>query len=119
MNFKKNYLTIEELDTIVNQMKEETSACGREMVRVGMTAMYCLNHKYTQDTGLNEIYNDLAKDGTIELFDEHISNYYKIDQLVKQELSFYKIVDDLLSMVKNVDATKMQNALKELGNGSK
>lgn len=119
LEFKKNYLTIEEIGTIVETMKEVNTSYEREMTKVALVSKYCVDKLFDLELGLNEVYNEVAKDGILESFDSEIHNYYKIDTLFKDEISLNKMIKDIMDITKQADSKDLQELIKGLTDGDK
>ena len=119
LEFKKNYLTIEEIGTIIENMKIVNTSYEREMTKVALVSKYCVDKEFDKEMGLNEVYNEVAEDGILDLFDSEIHNYYKIDTLFKDEISLNKMFKDIMDMTKQVDTQDLQGLIKGLADGDK
>ena len=119
LEFKKNYLTIEEIGHIIETMKIVNTSYEREMTKVALVSQICIDAKFDEDMGLNEIYNQVAKDGILDNFDSEIHNYYKIDILFKDEISLNKMFKDIIDITKQVDTKDVQGLIKGLTDGDK
>lgn len=109
MELKKNYLTIEELGNIVENMLEAETSWEREMVKVSLVGMYCTDGNYKEDDKLNHIYNDLAVNNILETLELDIQNYSRIDALYKDSISLGSTMLGLLGKLSIDD-------IKSLGN---
>lgn len=119
LEFKKKYLTIEEIGQIIETMKVVDTSYEREMTKVALVSRHCVDATFKDGMGLNEIYNQVAEDGILDNFDSEIHNYYKIDALFKDEISLNKIFKDIMDMTKQIDTKDVQGLIKGLKDGDK
>lgn len=86
MEINRNYLKIEEIADIVDQMLEVDFSYNREVIKVSLVAKCCIDLDFKDMVG-TDIYNLLAKENMIEALETEVVNYYMIDKMVKEELS--------------------------------
>lgn len=109
MNITKKFLTIEEIANIVDQMIEESISYNREIIKVSLVSQYCTDGDFTNKKDI-DIYNMVAENGILDLYDTEINNYYIIDKMVKEELGIEKSVSEFLNSL-NI---KIDNAMKNM-----
>lgn len=109
MNLTKNYLTIEEIANIVDQMVTHNISYNREITKVSLVSQYCTDGNFTDKTDV-EIYNMVAEDGILDEYDMQIHNYYMIDKMVKEDIGIEKNVGEFLT---NLDK-KVDEVMKKM-----
>ena len=126
MTLKRNYLTSQEIATVVASMIQKEYSVEREIVKVGLVAQLLIEDLGEYDN-CDDIY-DVVMENNIDF--TQVSNYYIIDYLVEQEIGIEKVLKDFVNImndkvVEAVNKLDLNGAIKQLGeisnvgNGSK
>lgn len=113
----KSFLTIEEINDIVNSMLETENEVERYMIKICKTTEYCTNldlSGFMKDKVMSGegVFNLVAEIGISDTYEETIYNYYIIDKLVKNSESPYLLLKTLINIfdnkMKEFDISKLQ-----------
>lgn len=108
MVFRKNYLTIEEIAEIVDEVKGYEDSYIREMMKVAKAALCCFDIDF-ETKEASEIYNRLAKDDLISALEEEVTNYYVLDKLIREERSVDSALTNTLKLANDVVSSFASN----------
>lgn len=95
INFKRFYLTIEEIAEIVEEVKGYKESYNREVTKVNLTVKALFDYDFGEMLN-TEVYNFAVENKLIERIEDEVSNYFTIDKLVKEELSVENTVRNFL-----------------------
>lgn len=94
----KTFYTIAEMSAIIKDMKSKNEALDRLFSKVVLTARFNTNIDWDDFTD-NEIFDTCAELGLIEEFGYNIEMFYKLDDIIKNDESVYKVVSTFLESV--------------------
>lgn len=109
INFKKLYLTIEEIAEIVEEVKGYKESYNREVTKVNLTVKALFDYDFGEMLN-TEVYNFAVENKLIERIEDNVSNYFVIDKMVKEELS---VENTLREFLENLDK-KLDKVMKKL-----
>lgn len=120
----KPYLTIEEINDIVNQMLDTESQVDRYMIYICKLVEYCTNIDIdkSDDNSINgaEVYDMIVKNGLLSSIEENIENAYVIYDIIDKSENVYTIgrmlVENIGDILKGFDMNKIQNEFSNLSN---
>jgi len=95
INFKRFYLTIEEIAEIVEEVKGYKESYNREVTKVNLTVKALFDYDFGEMLN-TEVYNFAVENKLIERIEDEVSNYFIIDKMVKEELSVENTVRNFL-----------------------
>jgi hypothetical protein len=114
MGFRKNYLTIEEMAEIVDEVKGYEESYIREMMKVTKVALCCLDNDFeTKDATV--IYNKLAEKNLLSEIEEEVTNYYVLERLIREERSVESAMTNTLKFADEV----IESFMKGFGSDKK
>lgn len=113
----KIFYNIAEMTAIVNDMKDKNDALGRLFSKVVLTARFNTNLDWTDMTD-NEIFDACAELGLIDNFIYEIDMFDRLDNIIKNDESVYKVVSEFLDVINSkldgFDITKIQDGFSGL-----
>lgn len=111
MKLLKNYLTSEELIFIVESVLEANTALERYIMKIGIMAQL-LFEGMDKFKNCNEVYNEVAKNGGIELL-KSVVGYQEIDDIIEQEEGVSRTVKEAFTALEqNMDADFLAKGLQ-------
>lgn len=133
MKFKKDYLTIAEIGTIINQMANFDNSWERELIKTVFVYIYCVGELngqiIPQDMTLGEmsdIYNAIAEQGFIGEGLYQIKNLDTLDDCIYQEFGLTGTIKNFLEGINdkidgalknsNINISKALTQLQEMNN---
>ena len=103
LKLKKNYLTIEEIGTIVNQCAEKHTSYERELIKTVLVAKYCLDYDFGDKDDVT-IYNELAKKNFLDNGYYTITNICALEDCIREENSIEQTFREFLeSLNKSIE----------------
>lgn len=113
MEIKRNYLKIEEIAYIVDEMIKEEFSYNREIAKVSIVSKICLDYDFGELLG-DKVYNIVAENDALHLLEDEIINYYIIDKMVKEEMSVENTVKGFLNNINS----KLDSVMNGLPKGT-
>lgn len=128
VEFKRHYLTSEELAYISNQMIIANGEFERIMLKCGLIGQFCCEFngfEINDETTTNDIY-DFMVANKVDV-DYEIDNIYDLDNIVKAEFSVTKtlekvlteLIDSVNESMKNIDPKELMVKLNKISNTNK
>lgn len=113
MKLKKNYLTSDEVNEIVNELVKHESATEREIIRIAMIYQFVVEDAEHFETA-NEYYDLYCSQNDID-FDLDLTNGYTVKNLLMEELSVDKAIKDFLKdLGKKVNTFNIEDVINQL-----
>lgn len=109
----KPFLTIAELNTIILDMKSQTSALARHFSKTILTTDFCTNI-LIEGMDSDEVYDLVAELCLMDEFKTFIPMYNEIDDMIKDDESTYNLIKEITDGL----LPQLNIAMEKLGDGS-